>query len=277
MILATYGFDYYLTGPEERPYHPKHLMLRPSGMIGWWLGIFGFFLFCLIFLYPLRKKWAWLGSLGNSRHWFNFHILMGMAAPVVIAFHASFRFRGIAGVAYWIMFAVAASGIVGRYVYGQIPRSRNAVELSLQESKQLQERHLEKLGVQRVVSRSDLTQLFRLPSAKYVESKSMFRALGILFWIDMKRPFGVARVRRQGLGFFGKIFTLGGMFSSRHYELENIIAIAKEQASLSKKLLFLGKSQKVFQLWHIVHRPFSYSFAVLALVHVVVSILFQSR
>jgi hypothetical protein len=252
-------------------------MLRPSGVIGWWLGIFGFFLFCLIFLYPLRKKWAWLGNLGNSRHWFNFHILMGMVVPVVIAFHAAFRFRGIAGIAYWIMFAVAASGIVGRYVYGQIPRSRNAVELSLQESKQLPARHTEKLGVQRLVSRADLDQLFRLPAAKYVESISTFRALGILLSIDMKRPFRVARVRRQALGFFGKLFTMGGLFSSRQYELENIISIAKDQASLSKKLLFLGKSQQVFQLWHIVHRPFSYSFAVLALVHVVVSILFQSR
>jgi hypothetical protein len=275
--LAAYGLGYYLTPPADRPYHPKHLLLRPSGPIGWWLGVFGTGLFVLIFLYALRKKWAWLAGLGNSRHWFDYHVLMGLTAPVVIAFHASFKFRGIAGMAYWIMLAVAASGIVGRYIYGQIPRSRNAAELSLQESKQLQERLTAKLAAQRLVRPADLASLFQLPSAKYVERASLVMALGALLWIDCKRPWRVARVRRGALALGSKVVTLGGFVSSRNAALENIIGVAREQASLSKKLLFLGKSQKVFQLWHVVHRPFSYSFAVLALIHIVVSVLFSSR
>src|SRR5260370_389894 len=274
-VLLAYGFDYYLSSPADRPYHPKHVMLRGSGLIGWWLGIFGSCLFCLIFLYAVRKNWAWLANLGNSRHWFNYHVLMGMTAPMVIAFHASFRFRGIAGMAFWIMLAVALSGIAGRYIYGQIPRSRNAAELSLQESKQLQERLTAKLAAQRLVRASDMANLFQLPSARYVESESAISALCTLLWIDCKRPFRVARVRRGALGFAGKVLTLGGFLSSRNGALENIVEVAREQASLSKKLLFLGKSQKVFQLWHVVHRPFSYSFAVLALIHIVVSVLFR--
>ncbi len=275
--IVVYGFDYYLTSSADRPYHPHHVLLRPSGLIGWWLGIFGFFLFCLIFLYPIRKKWAWLGNLGNSRHWFNFHVLMGVVAPVVVAFHAAFKFRGMAGVAYWIMFAVAASGIVGRYIYAQIPRSRNSTELSLQESKRLQDRLSAIIAAQRLVQPADLANLFRLPPAKFVERESVCRAIFTLLWLDVRRPFRVAKLRRQALGFGGKVLTVGGLFFSRNIALENIIDVAREQASLSKKLLFLGKSQKVFQLWHIIHRPFSYSFAVLALIHVVVSLLFASR
>jgi hypothetical protein len=239
--------------------------------------VFGLSLFALIFLYALRKKWPWLASLGNSRHWFNYHVLMGMVAPVVIAFHAAFRFRGLAGIAYWIMLAVAVSGFVGRYIYGQIPRSRNAAELSLQESKQLQERLMAKLTTQRLVRPVDLARLFQLPSAKYVDQESTIRALCTLLWIDCKRPFRVAKVRRGALGWGGKLFTLGGLLSSRKPALEYVIEVAREQAAISKKLLFLGKSQKVFQLWHVVHRPFSYSFAVLAVIHVVVSVLFGSR
>ena len=275
--LLMYGFDYYLTSSADRPYHPKHELLRPSGLIGWWLGVFGTALFSLIFLYALRKKWAWLGRLGNSRHWFNFHVLMGVTVPVVIAFHAAFRFRGLAGIAYLIMFAVAASGIVGRYIYGQIPRSRNAAELSLQESKQLQERLTQKLSSQRIARSADLANLFRLPSSRYVEKQSMLMALCTLLWIDCKRPFHVARLRRNALGLGSKITTLAGFLSSRNASLENIIDLARQQAVLSKKLLFLSKSQKVFQLWHVVHRPFSYSFAVLAIIHIVVSVLFRSR
>jgi hypothetical protein len=277
VALAAYGFDYYLTPAGDRPYHPKHLMLRPSGMIGWWLGVFGVVLFILIFLYALRKKWTWLAYKGNSRHWFDFHILMGVMAPVVIAFHAAFRFRGMAGIAYWIMVAVAGSGVVGRYVYGQIPRSRNAAVLSLQELKQLQETMTARLASQNLIQPALLENLFELPSAEHVEEESMFMALCALLWIDCKRPFRVAKLRRSALGWGSKILTWGGLRASRDAALENIIDVAREQAALSKKLLFLSKSQKVFQLWHVVHRPFSYSFAVLAIVHIVVSMLFGFR
>jgi hypothetical protein len=274
-VLLVYGLDYYLTAPDNRPYHPKHMLLRPNGLIGWWLGVFGACLFCLLFLYALRKKWFWLANLGNSRHWFNYHVLMGMTAPVVIGFHAAFRFRGLAGVAFWFMLAVALSGIVGRYIYGQIPRSRNAAELSLRETTLLHERLTAKIAAQKLIPLVELARLFQLPSAKYVQSESLITALCTLFWIDCKRPFRVARVRRHALKFGGKIMTLGGWLSSRNLALENAIEVAREQAAISKKLLFLSKSQQVFQLWHVVHRPFSYSFAVLAIIHITISVLFR--
>jgi hypothetical protein len=273
--LLYYGLGYYLSAPLDRPYHPHHAMLRPGGLIGISLGFFGVFLFFLIFLYPLRKRWRWLASIGDSRHWFNFHILLGVTAPVVIAFHASFKFSGLAGIAYWIMFAVAASGIVGRYVYAQVPRRRNSTELSLQELKDLQERLTAKLAAQRLVKPGDLAGLFRLPDARRVAHESALRALCALLWIDFKRPFRVARMRRHSLRFLDKLATLGGVLSSRHQELERTIAVAREQARLSKKLLFLAKSQKILHLWHVIHRPFSYSFAVLALAHIAIALLFR--
>src|SRR3981081_1756934 len=104
--VAIYGFNYYTLGANDRPFSPKHALLRPSGTIGVNLGVFGVLLFFLIYLYPLRKKWGWLGRQGNSRHWLDFHIIMGTAAPLVIALHSSFKFGGIAGMAFWIMTAV---------------------------------------------------------------------------------------------------------------------------------------------------------------------------
>ncbi len=272
--ILYYGLGYYLTSAMDRPYHPKHALLKPGGLIGLSLGIFGVFLFLLIFIYPLRKRWQWLGRMGNSRHWLDFHIVMGLTGPVVIAFHASFKFSGIAGMAYWIMFAVAISGIVGRYVFAQIPRSMNSTEFSLSELKQRQETLTNELSAQRVVRPGDLAILFRLPSAKYVERESSLRALGALLWIDFLRPFRVARVRRKTLGFFGTLFSLAGFLPSRNYKVERIIVVARDQARLSKKMLFLTKSQKILHLWHVVHRPFSYSFAVLAVVHIVIAVMF---
>ena len=274
-VLLVYGLDYYLTAYDDRPYHPKHLLLRPSGLIGWWLGVFGAGLFSLLFLYALRKKWFWLANLGNSRHWFNYHVLMGMIAPVVIAFHAAFRFRGLAGVAFWFMLAVALSGFVGRYIYGQIPRKRNAAELSLKESKELQEILTAELCAQTLVRPSDLAMLFKLPSLKHVENESLIMALCTLLWIDCTRPFLVAKIRRRALSVWGKLWTFAGFLQSSSVALENTIQVARAQVAISKKLLFLSKSQQVFHLWHVIHRPFSYSFAVLAIIHITIAVLFR--
>ena len=56
--LAVYGFDYYTLSSADRPFSPKHVLLKPSGPIGVKLGVLGFVMFLAIFLYPLRKTLA---------------------------------------------------------------------------------------------------------------------------------------------------------------------------------------------------------------------------
>src|ERR1700687_2895109 len=148
--IAAYGFDYYTAGANDRPFMAKHVLLRPSGRVGVNLGIAGFAMFLVIFLYPLRKYWTWLGRQGSARHWLDFHVLLGLSAPFVIALHASFKFHGFAGIAFWIMLAVSASGIVGRYLYSQIPRRVNAAELSRKELQELQEKMTQQLAQQNI-------------------------------------------------------------------------------------------------------------------------------
>ena len=117
LVIAGYGFNYYTLSAAQRPFSAKHELLRPSGSIGITLGMFGVFLFFLIYLYPLRKHWGWLGRQGNSRHWLDFHVVLGTTAPFIIAFHATFKFGNIAGMAFWSMLLVTLSGFVGRYLY----------------------------------------------------------------------------------------------------------------------------------------------------------------
>ncbi|MBZ5697601.1 MAG: hypothetical protein LAN18_03545 [Acidobacteriia bacterium] len=268
--FAIYGFDYYTLGSSERPFSPKHALLRPSGAIGVNLGILGVLLFFLIYLYPLRKRWGWLGRQGNSRHWLDFHVILGTAAPMVIALHSSFKFGGIAGMAFWIMTAVTLSGFIGRYLYSQIPRTLNAAELSIKEIQEMEvrlrwdaeEKH-EKIG-------TDLIDLFALPSPAQVAHISMVAALGWMIWLDLKRPFQVSWLRLRAGGFGAWLVSLFGILRTRNPQLERAICIARRQASLSKRVLFLSRTKQVFNLWHVVHRPFSYSFAILAILHIVV-------
>lgn len=268
LAIFFYGFDYYKLSAIDRPFSPKHHLLRPSGPIGLYLGFMGVALFLGIFLYPIRKHWPWLGQIGSTRHWLDIHVLMGLTAPFIIAFHSTLKFRGIAGMAFWIMFAVSASGVVGRYLYAQIPRKVSTAELSMKELQELQENLAKQLAAQHVLPEADLRTLLRMPDASFVRRLPTVIALVYMMILDVVRIFRVARLRRHALSFSGCVQTCAGFLPTRNRELEKAVRAAAEEAALSKRILFLSRSQKVFHLWHVVHKPFSYAFAVLALLHI---------
>ena len=267
--LAIYGFDYYRLPRELRPFSEKHELLKPSGTIGIKLGILGTLLFFLIFLYALRKVWPWLGRIGTAKHWMDFHVIFGVTAPVIIAFHASFKFNNIAGVAFWIMVAVALSGIGGRYLYAQIPRSLSAAELSYRDLEANEDSLTDMLRNQSVYSQAKLARIFAMPTAEHVRKSWAIVTLLEMVLLDVRRPFQIASLRRQASTFGESLRSLGGLLPTANEEVEHVVSVVRQKASLSKRILFLDRTQRVFHLWHVVHRPFSYAFAVLAVFHII--------
>ena len=273
LALLVYGLSYYWSSPAQRALSSKHAYLKPSGAIGLRLGMFGVLLFLFIFLYPLRKKWAWLGRQGSSRRWLDFHVLLGLLAPVVVTFHSSFKFSGIAGVAYWIMIVVALSGVVGRYIYAQIPRSLNSAELSLQEAQEQSLRLATQLKNTGILSSRDVDGLLRLPDVRRVQSISLIGVLWRMMLFDLGFPFRIWRLRQKMLWSQRKWWSLVGLGRGENAVLEGAISMARDQTVLAKKIVFLSKSHRMLHLWHIIHRPFSYSFAVLASIHVILMLM----
>ena len=277
LVIAGYGLDYYTLSMGQRPFSPKHAALRPSGSIGIKLGMLGVFMFFLIYLYPLRKKWGWLGRQGNSRHWLDFHVVLGTAAPLIIAFHASFKFGNIAGMAFFSMLAVTLSGFVGRYLYSQIPRGLTAAELTKKELEEREEAMRKELEEQKKTFGFCVDALYHLPTPQRVASSSTVEALLSMFVIDFKRPFQASLVRLQGAGFGAWLFSLCGLLSTRDQRLERAIRVAQTQSALSKRILFLSRTQQIFGLWHVIHRPFSYAFAILAVIHIGIALFMGYR
>ncbi len=272
LAILIYGFDYYWLNLAERPFSLKHSSLKPSGRVGISLGMLGFSLFLVIFLYPLRKRIPWLAKRGSTKNWLDFHIVAGCTAPLIIAFHASFKFQGIAGMAFWMMVAVALSGIGGRYIYAQIPRTLNSAEISLKVLEDMEASLSHELMDERIFTPADLKPLLSIPTADQVRRLSAFAAILSMAKIDFSRRFHIARLRSKVLQGRGRIRTLGGFLSSGNVTIESAIETAKRRASLSMRIAYLAKTQQVFHLWHVVHRPVSYAFAVLAILHIGVAI-----
>lgn len=260
VAVAVNGLHYYLLPLAQRVRSPQHVMLKPSGIVGRSLGILGLAMFAIMFLYPLRKRLSFLSGWGTTKNWLDYHIVLGVTAPVLITFHASFKLtNGIAGVAYWIMIVVALSGIIGRYLYSSIPRRIDEAEMTMDEMRQLSADLAVQIEGQGVFSAADLNPLFEMPPIEQVQALPVWRALLMILSLDLRRTIQLIRLRWRH-----------GSRSQNHAEFVRVLAAIKKQAGLVKNIVFLSKMRQLFQLWHVIHRPFSYSFAALALLHIIV-------
>jgi hypothetical protein len=112
---------------------------------------------------------------------------------------------------------------------------------------------------QNLFSRHDLEPLLALPRMEEVQAMPLPRALAAMVALDLRRMWRFRQLRRRS-----------GSRLAASSELMRALEVVRRQASVSRDILFLGKMQQVFHLWHVVHRPFSYSFALLSLLHVAV-------
>jgi hypothetical protein len=134
IFLIMHGRDYYHQALEERPFHGGHDTLKPGGNFGHGLGILGSLSMLLgVGLYMTRKRYRVLARFGLVKHWLEFHIFLCTIGPMMILFHTAFKFGGLVAISFWSMVAVFISGIIGRFIYIQIPRTTEGRELTLEE------------------------------------------------------------------------------------------------------------------------------------------------
>jgi hypothetical protein len=75
-----------------------------------------------------------LRTFGSVVFWFRLHMTLGLIGPTLILFHANFRLGSLnSNVAMFAMLLVAASGIVGRYLYRKILAAKKAAAFAFYE------------------------------------------------------------------------------------------------------------------------------------------------
>jgi len=261
LLVTLDGWTYYRTPLGVRGYTPAHKLLRPSGQIGLALGIGGSLLMILMQAYSLRKKLKALAKVGSLPHWLDFHMFCGILGPVLITFHTSFKFNGIVSVAYWSMLLVFLSGFVGRYLYVRIPKSIRGQELSVA---QVEERAAE-LKAELVAMRLPrhlMDEVDAFEARVLPPPDRLSRWGGLLFGelhIRFSRINLRRRIRHDGVG---------------AQTLHNVIAITVERALLLRRLAYLKRTKKLFELWHVFHRPLAYVMLVIVVAHIATAIYF---
>jgi hypothetical protein len=259
------GYTYYNISIEERFFHPDHSSLKPSGIWGHGMGILGsLFMILGVSLYMGRKRYRVLSRLGLLKHWLEFHIFLCTLGPILVLFHTSFKFGGIVAISFWSMVAVFLSGIIGRFIYLQIPRSIEGRELSLNEVRDLKGDIGDNLinSIQldaeshRVIVDSIMVKVEQYPGnffvramRKYFDDRKTFRKVK-----SVLRKNGVSKMQRT-----------------------QVLDLVKNEMSLNRRIERLVLMQNLFKYWHVAHMPFALVMLVIMIIHVAVTIVFGYR
>ncbi|MCU0406298.1 MAG: hypothetical protein MUE64_04875 [Ignavibacteriaceae bacterium] len=264
VLLAIYGFDYYSTPLEERFFNPYHNLLKPSGALGHGLGIIGTLMMIVgVSVYMIRKRYRRFFSFGYLKHWLEFHIFLCSVGPVLVLYHTAFKFGGIVSVSFWSMVLVVLSGVVGRFIYLQIPRTIQGQEISINELNSMKEKLA--IRVRSVLSEdsSTLLEFEKISSTDRYKSFKLLTAAGFIVrdFFDIKRVMKLLKMRTKLLG-IGKS------------EKDELIKAAKSEIVIARRIALLRTSQKLFHWWHIFHLPFAIAMFVIMIIHVAVTIIF---
>lgn len=263
LVAATViGLPYYRLALEARVRHPLHPWLRPSGYIGQSLGILALAIFLFLWLYPLRKKFRWLAWTGRVGTWLDVHVGVALTMPLLVAVHAAWRFEGLIGLGYAAIVVVCLSGVVGRYLYTRIPRSRSGVELSREQVAGERQGLLGELSVATGLTPAEIdVHLATAPAPASPSIASSFRAL-------------VAQdlARRGALKRFRQLLKSRGPSTAAldSATLRRVTRLASREAALTQQVRMLEATQRVFRFWHVAHRPVAVTALIAVVVHVVV-------
>ncbi|MBE0572852.1 MAG: hypothetical protein IH618_15025 [Ignavibacteriaceae bacterium] len=264
ILLTIYGFDYYTTPLEERFFNANHNLLKPSGALGHGFGIIGTLMMIVgVSVYMIRKRYRKFFNIGYLKHWLEFHIFLCSVGPVLVLYHTAFKFGGIVSVSFWSMVLVVLSGVVGRFIYLQIPRTIQGQEISVNELNSIKEKLAIKVRSVLSEDSSTLSEFEKISSADRYKSFNLLTAAGFFVrdYFDIKRVMRLLKMRIKLLG-VGKS------------ESNELIKAAKSEIVIARRIALLRTSQKLFHWWHIFHLPFAITMFVIMVIHVAVTIIF---
>ena len=257
-LIFLSGVDYYRTPLVERAHHEGYWTWKAGGSIGNKLGIVGSSMLVLMLAYSLRKRVAALRRLGALSRWLDVHIFLGVFGPLLVVLHSGFKVQGLVALSFWSMIVVASSGVLGRYLYLQIPRTRAGEALALVEierqDRELSQRLRAGFGL-------DDAQLERIDALVAVPERSGL-ALGFV-----RMVVGQLRLRKA-LAEFAR-----GCRSVPRPLFRDFERVVQQKALARRRILLWDRAHELFHYWHVLHKPFALVMYLFMAVHVAVAVM----
>ncbi len=214
-----------------------------------------------VLLYSGRKRIGLMRGRGPMRTWLNLHIYLCLTGPFLVALHTADKLRGLGAYSFWSMMVVAASGVLGRWIYQQFPRTSRGDLMSLEELRVEREalhKRLAELGLAPAL----LTELEDASERGVRRIRTSagqgLRAVPLLVADDLSRPAQLSQLRRR----------LRRERSLPRAEADAAIALLRREAAAARRLAFYDTFRRLFTWWHVIHLVFFAAMMVLLVLHV---------
>lgn len=255
------SLSFYLTPYKSRPRHEDYRILRPAGDIGHGLGVIGSSMMLFMLLYSFRKRTRLFKKWGHLSHWLDIHIYFGIIGPLLVILHTSFKVQGLVAVSFWSMITVALSGVLGRYLYLQIPRNIEGEELSEKEFKEIYNRLADDVTREAKVDDKIINSIEADIMPTPQETIGLLRAVFFILIDDLTRRFRVGRIYKK----------YSAQMSMPAFKVRHLVTMIKKRALLKRKIVLLNQIQQLFHYWHVFHKPFAIIMYIVMLVHIVIA------
>ncbi len=256
-VLFARGADFYRTPLAERAHHPDYWQWKAGGTVGRALGVVGSSMMVLMLLYSVRKRLPLLRRVGPLSRWLDLHIYLGVFGPLLVVLHSTFKVGGLVALSFWSMLLVATSGVVGRYLYLQIPRTRAGEELALTELARLDAELSERLRARFGLDASQLAGLEAVVAAR--PGQGLLSGLLRMVVDDLRLRSAVRQFARD----------------CRHVPPAAFRAfeqVVRQKALVRRRILLWDRLHELFHYWHVFHKPFAIVMYIFMLVHVAVAL-----
>ena len=244
----------------------------PGSDPGYWLGVAGGVSMLLLLAYPLRKRVRAIRAWGDARPFFLVHMAMGIVGPLLIVLHSKLEFGSLnATVAFLCMALVAASGLVGRFLYGRIHRGMHGEHETLADLRR-------ETGTDTAAMRDLLAagagggrpaRRLREPRGSRRGSRVSPNRSRSSCWASPRGASGVP-ARREVRRVLGAIAATEGWSRQRlERRVARRLALIDVHLRCVQRLAQLAVFERLFSWWHVLHVPLFWLLVASAIAHVV--------
>ena len=223
--------------------------------------------FCLMMLYSVRKHFSFMYGLGALRHWLNIHMWLGIVATVFVTTHTTYKIGGIVSLSFWSMILVAGSGVIGRYIYIQIPRGISGNELKIDEIKEIMSEINSEIERYALEDQNILHYFEQISGPKKDPDMWVGKAIFLMIANDFGNIWRMMRIRRE----------LRHNDNIDHHIRKRLVKLIHEKGGLVRSSNFLAASQSLLHYWHVFHKPFAIIMFIIMFLHIGVYYLFRAN
>ncbi len=238
------------------------VIYHPGTELAIWCGYIGTALMAISAMYPMMRRFRGFRLVASNTMWFDFHMMAGVVGPMFILLHSALKLDNWVSAAFWCMVIVVVSGVIGRYLYTQVPDLLNGRELEELDH----ERAIARLRGQHALA----VQVAERELAKHRANCDRLVDAGlmrVLLWIMAE---DVRRIFRR----FGRRRRLRKTGAPR--------AVVKELGRRTGRMMLIdrrrvlaSRAQLLLHSWKLVHVPFTIFLVAISALHIYVAFKFS--